>query len=319
MKKVVYSLAAASLLLIQGCAPSQYMVRDPNISQFQYAEPQAPQSATAIAINDNRKDAEKIFHYGVLNAKLVSGSAEIDPIGYLQKHTARELAARGIELSDSSNEPIVVNVNKVNIRNHRTNGYTPFITFTSLSADVETSTGTQRIATYVKRGKVPVWSFDEIVEPTFNEPLELLVKEFSSKLNMALFNRQASDAHVQALIEKIEANQSSNTVYLDVYELGFSNNPSAVNYLVKQTNSKSEYIRLAAISSLGNLKATEQLPLLQNIYRNGESWSDRGMALKAIGDLGTSEAMDFLKQAQMEQNDGKKESAWNQEIISLYL
>lgn len=319
MKKIVYSLAAASLLLVQGCAPSQYMVRDPNVSQFQYVEPQSAESAGAIVINDNRPDAEKIFHYGVLNAKLLDGTTEIDPIAYLEKHTARELTARGIALDEAAGEAISINVNKANIRNHRTNGYTPFITFTSLSADVETPTGPQRITAYVKRGKVPVWSFDEIIEPTLNEPLELMVKEFSSKLNLALFNRQASDAHVQALIEKIEANQKSGTVYLDVYELGFTNNPSAVSYLVKQTNSKSEYIRLAAISSLGNLKAVEQLPLLQDIYRNADSWSDRGMALKAIGDLGSSEAIDFLKQAQAEQNDGKKESNWNQEIISLYL
>jgi len=110
------------------------------------------------------------------------------------------------------------------IKNHRSSGYSPFVTFTLLSADVETPNGKERIAVYIRRAKVPVWSFAEVIDPTFNQPLSLMVKEFSAKISALLFNHKISDSKVEELIAK---------------------------------TSKDEYVRQAAISSLGILKITE--------------------------------------------------------------
>lgn len=83
---------------------------------------------------------------------------------------------------------------------------------------------------------------------------------------------------------------------MDVYQLGFSNNKLAIPELVKLTKHSSEYIRLAAISSLGIMRAVDQFDLLVRLYQNkGGLWQDRAMALKAIGDLGTPESHAYLQ------------------------
>ena len=228
--------------------------------------------------------------------------------------------ARGVPTKVVDAGDIVIDVNKLEIRNHRTNGFTPFISLTMLSTDVSLNGQTKRISAYIKRGKVPVWSFDEIVEPTLNEPLDLLVKEFSAKLSNKVYGTKISDKEVNVLIDKIDNNLGNGSTYIDVYQLGFGNNQSAVPALVNYTGNESEYIRLAAISSLGILQAEEHIGLLKSIYTNAETWSDRAMAVKAIGDIGTPEALEFLKEAKVDlASKNSKEQSWTKEIIGLYL
>ena len=50
------------------------------------------------------------------------------------------------------------------------------MTLTFLSVDLETADSKKRIGVFIKRGKVPVMSFEEVVEPTFNQPLSLAVR-----------------------------------------------------------------------------------------------------------------------------------------------
>ena len=79
-------------------------------------------------------------------------------------------------------------------------------------------------------------------------------------------------------------------------------------------------MRLAAISSLGILKAESTYPTLKNIYETARLWQDRGMALKAMGDLGTPESLAFLA-SERPKFSGKRddEAVWNDRIIGLYL
>ena len=49
-----------------------------------------------------------------------------------------------------------------------------------------------------------MWSFDEIIEPTLNEPLSLLVKELTAKINAVVYKQSISDANVAMLIKKIK-------------------------------------------------------------------------------------------------------------------
>lgn len=320
-KLTTSALIGGLALLIQGCAPSSYVVQGPLPSVTPYESNVVQQSLKMI---DTRADKSQNFHSGVLNATLNYQGKAINEMDFLSEHTISELNARGVDLSVSPLADTEVNVEKLSMRNHRTNGFTPFITFTMLKANVNTKSGIQPIAVYVKRGKVPVWSFDEVVAPTFNEPLSLLVKEFSAKLNMALYKQQTSDEKVDELIAKIKAKAKDGATYLDVYELGFSNNKRALPFLRSLTQAtnpyNSEYNRLAAISSLGILKDENSIDSLKDIAENAKTWSDRAMALKALGDIGSAAANDYLKQKHQSVTNAKtKEELWNKELIELYL
>jgi HEAT repeat protein len=199
-------------------------------------------------------------------------------------------------------------------------GFSPFVTFTFLSTDLDTGTAKKRIGVFIKRGKVPVWSFDEIVDPTFNQPLSLAVKELASKVANQMYGYRASDKTVDDLVAKLSGKREPES-FLDVYALGFTNNPKAIEPVAKLTTDPDEYVRLAAISSLGNLRATSHFDFLKGIYQNRSSlWQDRAMALKSIADLDTNEAKAFVTgelkywQAQPPSN----ESTWTSQIIRLY-
>ena len=170
------------------------------------------------------------------------------------------------------------------MQNMRTNAYTPFITLTYISADVETAGGTKRIGTFVTRGKTPVWSFEEIIEPTFNQPLSLGVQEFASKIANFAYGFRASDETVKSLTAKINGARTPNT-FLDVYALGFTNNPAAIDTLVGLAKDEQEYVRQAAISSLGNIGATGPLRPAQ-VHLPGSGGELAGPQHRAQGDRG---------------------------------
>ncbi|MHC9511843.1 HEAT repeat domain-containing protein [Kangiella sp. M94] len=310
-------LLTAVLLGLQACAPSAYNIDKPEPSTISYANP--AESQESLHLIDSRPELEKTFSYGVLKAELLDNKTPVEPIEFLQKHTQAELKARNINAQLAA-QGKNIHINKFVVRNHRTNAYTPFITFTMLSADIMSDEGSKRIALFIKRGKTPVWSFDEIIEPTFNQPLDLAIKEFVAKLNNHLFHQAMTDEEVQALIARINNADDADTAYQDVYQLGFSNNPLALDTLLELTNNDDEYIRLAAISGLGTIKAESSLERLKEIYATADIWQDKAMALKSIGDIGTDEARNFLVVASNElQSANDKERLWSQEVIDLYL
>lgn len=311
-------LAVVGAAAISGCAPSTYRVNTPTPSVIKFTESES--NAPSFQLVDKRKVDEKVFSSGVLKAGLLVDGSPIDPVAYLEKNAKNELQARGITLNEAS-EKLQIDINKIYIKNHRSNGYAPFITMSYLSADVKTTEGNQRIAVFVKRGKVPVWSFNEIIEPTLNEPLSLIVKEFSAKLNQISYGHKISDQDVSQLVAEIKKPDGQSTVYTKVYDLGFGNNLTAVPALVELVKHEDEYVRLAAISSLGILKAKDQIENLKSIYQTASLWQERAMALKAIADMGTAESAAFLKQAQsdIEQSQNVKEKEWTSALLGLYL
>jgi hypothetical protein len=320
------SLALAgtlTALLIQGCAPSAYNVKTPTPSQYAYTKADMA-SKLELSFQDARGEKDKVFSDGTLKAGLLLNKKPIEPIAYIKENTAKELQARGINTSVADKAAVDVRINKLAIRNYRSNGFTPFVTFTMLSADVTTATGKQRVGVYIKRGKVPVWSFDEVIEPTFNEPLSLVVKELSAKINSITSKQSISDDQVTKLVADINAQPAAADTYLKVYQLGFGFNKTAIKPLVALTKNADEYIRLAAISSLGNLKAESELSYLQGLYSATTGlWQDRGMALKAICDIGTPEALAFTQKAKTDldkpSSKDKDDITWTKEILGLYL
>jgi HEAT repeat protein len=124
--------------------------------------------------------------------------------------------------------------------------------------------------------------------------MTIAVQELSSKVSNILFGFQASDTQVQGLMTRL-ADPNAPTRYLDTYALGFANNPLAIDKLAALTKDPDDYVRLAAISSLGTLHATAQMPLLKQIYEDPKAlWQERAMAIKAIGDLDTLAAKAYL-------------------------
>jgi len=321
-------MAAAFLLasaLLSGCAVNMKVpIKDPVASPAAYQKT-TEAVATTLTFKDEQSDVDKKRTVsGSIPMQLVYKDAPFDAVPWLAQQTVKEMTARGlpVTLGNEQGGGTVVLVKRIHVENHRANGFSPFVTFTSLRADVQTDRGVQRITAYVKRGKVPVWGFDEVIEPTFNAPLGVVTKEFAAKLNQLLFRQAISDQQVSAMVRKIEQDGGkADDAYLDVYQLGFGNNKTAVPALVKLTSHVNEYVRLAAISSLGILKAVDQQEFLVKIYENTALiWQDRAMALKAIGDLGTPESRTYLQNQQvLLKARSDHDATWTKEVIALYL
>ena len=314
-----------SLAFLSGCAINMKVpVKDPASSTVAYKKAGVVRPAS-LSFKDDRttEDKTKILS-GLIPMQMVYMDKAFDAVPWIAQQTVKEMTARGlpVTLVDEGKSGTSVLIKHVHIENHRASGFSPFVTFTSLRADVMTASGPQRITSWVKRGKVPVWSFDEVIDPTYNDPLGVLTKEFAAKLNQKLFQQEISNDQVNALIGKISQDGGqADSAYLDVYQLGFGNNLSAVPELVKLSSHANEYVRLAAISSLGILNATNQVDFLTRLYETpGLLWQDRAMALKAIGDMDTPASRAYL-QKQLTQMGSRtdKEAVWTKEIIALYL
>ncbi len=322
-----WSIARTGLVLscaavLSACAPSSYLIKKPTPLALAGATQSAPDAK--LTVIDQRKGAERDFSTGILMSGLRTDAGPVQPVGFLAEHLQAELKARGLatEVTATGNAQPALYLQTFRVVNHRSNGFAPFITFTFLSADLDTPSGKKRLTAFVKRGKVPVWSFDEVIEPTFNQPISLAIKELAAKLSAQAYGWRASDAQVDALLAKLKSPNLSGDAYLDVYALGFSNHPRAVERMVQLSSHADEYVRMAAISSLGILGASSQFATLKSIYEKRDvSWTDRAMAIKALGDLGTPESQAFLAQELTRWESAKtdKESLWTAQVIRLFL
>jgi hypothetical protein len=316
--------AAFVVTVFSGCA-LQVPIKDPvpSGSEQAFGKSASPAPVT-LNFKDQRSEAgRKEVAGGRLTTNLVYQDKPFDPLPWIALHTVNEMKARGLPVTLGTGQAggTDVLVQRIRIENHRANGFSPMVTFTLLRADVVTPRGPQRIATWIKRGKVPVFTMSELNDPTFNDPLNVLTKEIAAKLNQQLFGQSISDAQLARLVAKVnETASSNNDAYIDVYQVGFGNNAKAVPDLVKWASHSNEYVRLAAISSLGILKATDQFDFLTKLYESDKIWQDRGMALKAIGDLGTPKGRAYLESVKAKLADRTdSESTWTRLVLDLYL
>lgn len=289
--KLPWALGAA-LALLTACAPSSYPITAPSATGIKYAKTDAPR--VQVAVLDERSD--RVFSTGTLPGALTVDGTLVDPPRFLAANLSQELTSRGLAVDaavDGKDLP-KLHLKTFRMQNSRSSGFSPFYSHTFLSADLESAAGTGRIGIYVQGDKVPVWSFNEVIEPVFNQPMAIASQELSSKVANLLFKYQASDDQVKDLIARI-SDPSSKTRYRDTYALGFTNNPAAVDKLVALTKDEDDYVRLAAMSSLGTLRATGAFPLLKTVYEDPKSlWQEQAMAMKAIGDLETEDAKAYL-------------------------
>ncbi len=285
-----------------------------------YDHAPVPSKTRVSMVDERRRDA--LFSSGVLPAALTLDGAPLDSARFLAENVNKELESRGLLVTTAIDDRGLprVHLRTFDIVNSRETGFGVFVTHTFISADLETEAGNKRIAFFFKRGKVPVWAFDEVIEPVFNEPLSLAVKEFAAKLANALYGVRVSDDAVRGLMRKLDGARSA-TSFMDVYALGFTNNPMAVDKLVELIEDRDDYVRLAALSSLGNLGASDQLPLLKTIYETtGRIWQDRAMAIKAIGDIGNAEANAYIEAeaARLQKLPASSDVIWMRRVLGLY-
>ena len=317
---IAAAVACASVTLI-ACAPPNYNIKAPAPSSLKYVVSGTPQE-TNFALVDERRVDGKIFSHGILPAELKIDGTPIDPLPFLAAQLQAELASRGLpaRISDKSTAPPAIRLKAYHMENMRTNAYTPFITLTYISADVETAAGARRVGVFVTRGKTPVWSFDEIIDPVFNQPLSLGIQEFASKIANLVYGYRAGDDTVKAITTRVNGARTPDS-FLDVYKLGFTNNPAATDTLVGLAKDAQEYVRQAAIASLGNIGATTQFGLLKSIYQDPQvSWQDHSIALKSIADLNSEESKVFIAtEAKRLGGDSSKESQVLGRILALYL
>ncbi len=308
----------ALAVVVQACSLN-VPIDKPSVSELAYIQ-QGDVDSVTLKLEDKLGKNHELSTSSPLTINLNHEGSAIDPAPFVFSSLKKELEARQLNVTYSDQSNNVIDLEKFNIISHRANGFSPMVTISTLKAELKTSEGTKTIASMVKRGKVPIWTMSEINDPCYSQPFELMIKEFAAKINSSLFHYSLADKDVETLVEKIKQESESNDlVYFDVYELGFSNNPNAVEPLKEFTQSDNEYVRLAAISSLGIIGATQYYDDLKSIYMNAKIWQDRGMALKAIGDLGTEQALAFIASEKSKWSaQTTKEAKWNMAIINLY-
>ncbi|QPK61783.1 HEAT repeat domain-containing protein [Methylomonas sp. LL1] len=270
----------------------------------------------SFGLSDARTGEAKPLNAGTLSVELPDMG---DEMNYLGDNLARVLNAQGIQVAydKGENSDLKLKVLNYRIRNLRTSGFSPYHTFTTFSADLIGSGAPQRITAYFKNSKVPVWAFREVERPCYQIPLEVVVKEIAAKLNAHVFKRAASNETVEKIVKSIMPGSAdaASEQYLKVLELGYTNNPAAIEPLVRLTSHEETIMREAAISALGILGAKEKFPLLKTIYETKYN-IDKSMALKSIGDLDTPQARDFIRQVKM--SEAYKDDETIKEVADLY-
>ena len=271
---------------------------------------------------ENLLDKESKIVTGVLQEHifLEHQNKPFDGYSFIKNAFKKEFKARSLPISIVDTSDKSINLEKFEIFVHRVNAFTPLVTLSSINVTATIGEKKQTFTSVIKRGKVPVWEMSEVFDPCFNEPINLMVKEIVAKINKAYFDYKLSDANLSKLLVKIEDGISMNDKlnYLNIYELGFSNNEKALEFLRKYSNLIDEYIRLASISMLGFIGGEAEFDYLVSKYRTSKLWQDKAFALKAIADINTEKSRNFLKdEYNYLMTQSSKEARWNTMFLDI--
>ncbi len=318
--KIFFRILMLSLVVVlfQACS-LKIPISDPKISETSYlasAKSEKLEVQFQSKLNKNHSvatgDKTNIF-------VLQHNGEEIKANGYIKSALEKEFLAREIALNfnDSNNKLILEDFE---ILTHRVSGFSPLLTVSTLKIKINKDGKDKIFISMIKRGKLPVWTMSEVFEPCYNEATTLLIREVVAKINRSYFGNKFSDKYIEQLENRIRTNKNAKQTYMDVYELGFSNNLKSIDFLKILINSSDEYIRMAAISSIGTLGDSNQFDYLVSLNIKSESWQDKAMALKSIGDLDIQKGYDYLKERRdFWQGKSTKEAIWSLKVINLYL
>jgi hypothetical protein len=298
LSKILLVMGVA--FFISGCGLS-YTIKDPVVSNIKYDK--GDQKAVVVQVVDQRSST--VFHdklAGLSRANIELGNIE-DPIAWLTQALEKEFTARNIPVQVTSKKAqnpadIILTVKKFQVVSRRVSGFSPWESYHSFRGEVTAGQKTKDIRAYFFNGKVPVWSMNEIEEPCFNMPLSLIVKEIASKINNVAIGYSAGEEAIKKSIDQAteKATKKDDYACFPIFELGGSNNPVALNALYTLGDNDDRFIRACALSAIGTLGVPDQFGYLQKKYKQHDE-IDKYMALKSIGDAGTPQAMDFVKES----------------------
>jgi hypothetical protein len=290
-------------LFFSGCSLT-YTIKEPVVSSVDYGEKDI--TPVTLTIIDKRTGNDSEFVVGRLG--LVTDLSKLpvtlvnmeDPVGYLARQLDKELMSRKIPVKcvvgKTAADALTLEVIKYQIINRRATGFSPWEAMHIFYGNIIKEGQKTPIKAFFYNGKMPVWSMNEIEDPCFNIPISIIIKDIASKINRVVFNYSAPDVKIDRLTAEInsEIGKTDEGPFWKVLELGYSNNPKAMEPLKKYSQQGYEFFKSCALSSIGTLGAEGQLEFLKQRYSAG-GYNDRYMALKAIGDIGTSKALQFIE------------------------
>jgi len=323
IRTIIFAFFAASMLASCAAPTFDMEIAKPEVSGLKYEKKSSKSHSFSVL---DKRIKESKFSEGTLQFNILIDGKNINEVQELKTALAEELVSRGsdIKFTSDAQENYKLDVVNFKIINHRSNGFSPLITLTQFAGDLWVNGEKQRIVSFVKRAKVPIWYITEegIVENTYNQPVSIVVQDLATRITQRLDNNKSSDQAVKALVEEINNHKTDDTTrYFKVYQLGFSNNKSAIPYIISYLDHEDDYVRLAAISSLGLLDAESAVTRLNKIFTSAQIWQDRAMSLKALADIDTPEAktiVDVEWERVSKIAKPNKEEKWNKNILSLY-
>jgi hypothetical protein len=293
---------------LTGCSLS-YKVQDPVLSSVQYGGTDLQPLTLNVVDQRTGEDAVFLVKYfgpggGSSDALSLTLENMEDPVGYFSQQLEKELNARKIPVrcvvGETAGADMTLLIDRYQIFNIRATGFSPYEACHVFAATLVADGRKTPIKAYFYNGKTPIWSMNEVEEPCFTIPVSIMVKEVASKINTAAFDLRAPDDKVAALTRTIDAETVTPDTdpyerpFWQVLELGYTNNPTALAPLKKYAMDEDDFFSACALSAMGTLGAEGELDFLILRYENG-SFNTRYMAAKAIGDIGTVEALRILR------------------------
>ncbi len=307
----------AVTVFLAGCSYSlSYTVKDPVLSSIEYGR--SDTKPVTLTIIDKRTGSDSVFLVKVLGpGGSISDSMSLkidnieDPISYFAQQMERELNSRRIRIKcvvrKTSDKGLVLLINRYQIVNIRATGFSPWEACHIFSGTI-IDDQKKPIKAYFYNGKTPVWSMKEVEKPCFTIPVSIIIKEVASKISRAVFKLRSSDEKIDKLTTIINSETAKeekdpyDRPFWKVLELGYTNNPNAMESLKKYAQDSDEFFSSCSLSAMGILGAEDQIDFLMQRYSSG-SFNVKYMAAKAIGDIGTQEALQVLR-------DMKKDEAY---------
>lgn len=312
---VMLTVVISIMLLFSGCS-LKYTMDDPVLSSINY--PENNLTPTVLSIVDKRDGSDVYFTIGKIGFASLGDISSLlnfknidDPIAYFALNLEAELNKRKIPVKcvvgSTERSDIILEVYRYQIVNYRATGFSPWEAGHVFDGILSHNGNRKKVTAYFYNGKTPVWSMNEILDPCFNIPSSILIQDVASKLNKLIFKLHSSDAEVNHLVNTIDTElmkSPNNAPFWMVLELGNTNNTTAIDPLKKYAKVGDEFFKSCAISAIGTLGTTDDLDFLKQVYDDA-IYNEKYMAVKAIGDIGGVQAMNIIKEAK---NEGIYES-----------
>ena len=299
---VLWLLGSIMALGVSGCS-LKYTVDEPPAAGVRYQ--QVKVQPLTLRMVDQRSDVH--FMVGISGLERVSLSLTNldDPVAWLGQALVRELNGRGVPVrlavgGSAAPADITFTVKRFQLINHRASGFSAWESYTLLLGQVSMGEKSCLIPSFFFNSKLPVWSMDEVQKPCISDPLAITVKEVASKVNQCLFQYAAGPDELQRLVSAAQSTvkPDSPTACFPLIDLGGSNNPVAMPVLQQFANAGDSFVHNCAVSAIGTLGARDQFAFLDERFEHFAA-NDRVMPLKAIGDIGDKQALEFLRKVQV--------------------